>query len=81
MLVSVGVSTEGEFSTRLAVELFEDPRNRARSLPEATFAPYDVSEDGQRFLVAELVEGESAQPQIRVVQNWYAEFRDREETE
>ena len=34
---------------------------------------YDVSTDGRRFLVSELV-GEAS---IRVVQNWFAEFKDR----
>ena len=81
MLVSVEVSIEGEFTTGQAVPLFEDPGNRARSLPGSDQAPYDVSEDGQRFLVAEVVEGEAAQPQIRVVQNWYEEFRGRDGTE
>jgi hypothetical protein len=39
-------------------------------------AEYDVTADGQRFVVPEPV-GESSSP-IRVVLNWYEEFRVRE---
>ena len=38
---------------------------------------YDVSADGKRFVVRRLV-GE-ARVDIRVVQNWYAEFRNHEQ--
>ncbi len=43
--------------------------------------PYDVSADGQRFILAEPAgEGADApEPSIRVVQNWFAEFRDRQQ--
>ncbi len=37
---------------------------------------YDVSSDGRRFVLAEDTDPNPAR--IRVVQNWYAEFRDRE---
>ena len=43
---------------------------------------YDVSLDGQRFILAEPVgydETEALQATIRVVQNWFAEFRDRQQ--
>ena len=41
---------------------------------------YDVSADGQRFLTIAPVEKgeEEAPPKIRIVQNWYEEFRNRE---
>ena len=39
---------------------------------------YDVAADGQRFVVIETLVGEGPRT-IRVVQNWYAEFRDRQE--
>ena len=39
---------------------------------------YDVSADGQRFLTATPVETETSTT-IRVVLNWYEEFRDREQ--
>ncbi len=39
---------------------------------------YDVTPDGQRFVVREPIEAEEeAQQSIRVVQNWFAEFEDR----
>ena len=44
-------------------------------------APYDVSADGQRFILAEPVEegADAPAPSIRVVMNWYEEFRDRQQ--
>ena len=46
------------------------------SSPSQTNFSYDVSADGERFVLAEQVEEESTT--VRVVQNWYEEFRDRE---
>ncbi len=42
---------------------------------------YDVSADGQRFLtVAPADDAAAAEPPtVRVVQNWYEEFRNREQ--
>lgn len=58
-------------------QLFESP-----DLIQLGGAPiYDVSADGQRFLTIAPVQdndGEPEPPKIRVVQNWYEEFRDRE---
>ncbi len=75
-LVAVSVSSGSSFSVGSATRLFEHP-----GLGLATnYAPYDVSADGQRFILAESVEeGADAQPSIRVVQNWFAEFRDRDQ--
>ena len=43
------------------------------------FLPYDVTPEGDKFVLAETVEGAAeSQPAIRVVQNWYEQFRDRE---
>ena len=49
---------------------------------------YDVTPDGQRFVLSETVQsedagavdesGEKPRPSIRIVRNWYEEFRDRE---
>jgi Tol biopolymer transport system component/DNA-binding winged helix-turn-helix (wHTH) protein len=38
---------------------------------------YDVSADGQRILVPETLGAQGPERMIRVVQNWFAEFRDR----
>ena len=50
-------------------------------LVQALRAPYDVSDDGQRFILAEPVGAgaDTPEPSIRVVQNWFAEFRNREQ--
>ena len=41
------------------------------------FMAYDVASDGQRFVVVESA-GKATRPVIRVVQNWFEEFRDRQ---
>ena len=41
---------------------------------------YDISADGQRFLTIAPAEDEyAAPPVICVVENWFAEFKDREQ--
>ena len=73
-LMAVSVSTEPSFSAGSPAPLFEHP-----SLGEVAWAcQYDVSADGRRFILTEPV-GEAPEPSIRVVQNWYEEFRDREQ--
>jgi Tol biopolymer transport system component len=69
-LVAVPVSTSPSFSLGPAKSLFEHPGFTAAPVPQ-----YDVSADGERFVVAEPV-GETS---IRIVQNWFAEFKDREQ--
>ena len=66
-LVAVRVSTDPSFSVGPATRLFD--------LLAGAF--YDVSTDGQRFIVPEAVR-DAPQPHIRVVQNWVAEFQDRQ---
>ena len=39
---------------------------------------YDVSTDGQRFVLSRARRRETSTA-IRVVQNWFAEFRDRQQ--
>ncbi len=68
-LVAVPVTTTPAFSvTGPPQKLFELKGDSIR---------FDVSADGQRFVVIEPVESDSP-PAIRVVQNWYAEFRERQ---
>ena len=41
------------------------------------FLGYDVTPEGNKFVLRETVEADTeSQPSIRVVQNWFAEFRD-----
>ena len=68
-LVAVAVTTIPNFSVGRAKRLFEDSGlGRGNG--------FDVSADGRRFVVVERVK-EPDPPTIRVVQNWFEEFRDR----
>ena len=74
-LMSVPVEVSPTFSVGSVTRLFEHP-----SLAAGLFiAQYDVSGDGEQFLLAERVEAEVEEPAIRIVQNWHEEFRDREQ--
>ena len=76
--MAVQVSTRPDFSVGSVTRLFE---HRALTLESAwPFARYDVSADGRRFVLAAPADEESDQEvTIRVVENWYEEFRDREQ--
>ena len=76
-LVAVSVSSGSSFSVGSATRLFEHPGLR----PGNNYPPYDISADGQRFVLAEPAGAgaEAPGPSIRVVMNWYEEFRDREQ--
>ena len=74
-LMAVEVSTRPSFTTAATTRLFRHPNLRA-----AAEHDYDVSPDGQRFVLVETVESEEAKaPSIHVVENWFAEFRGREQ--
>ncbi len=75
-LVAVSVSTAPELSVGSATRLFEQPTLAGG--PEDLYPQYDVSQDGQQFVFAQPV-GEAKEPLIQVVQNWYEEFRDRDQ--
>ena len=49
-----------------------------RPLSGRAFAHYDVSADGRRFVLLAPVDEADQEVSIRVVENWYEEFRDRE---
>ncbi len=73
MSVSVPTAQGGTFSQ--PQQLFES----SGLLTGFDDANYDVSADDQRFLTIAPVEGaDTAPPMIRIVENWYEEFRDRE---
>ncbi len=77
-LMVVAVSTEGVFSAGLPAELFEHPGLRS----SLNYPNYDVSLDGQRFILPEPVAydaTEAPQATIRVVLNWYAEFKEQQQ--
>jgi hypothetical protein len=75
-LVAVSVSTEGGFTVGEATRLFENPSLRT----DGSITPFDVSADGQQFILAEPVDTAADAPKasIRIVLNWFEEFRGRE---
>ncbi len=56
-----------------ATRLFEHA-----NLTRSWYPQYDVSPDGQQFIVSEPFGDETAEPKINVVLNWQEEFRDRQ---
>ena len=74
-LMAVSVTTEPEFS------IIGKPRRlfEASGLPFRSTSPqnYDVSADGQRFVVIEAVETKETEMKVRVVENWSADFKDQ----
>ena len=73
--MAVSVSPHPNFSVQGLTRLFQNPTLIHNLAPVAC---YDASADGRRFLLFEPVGG-SGEPSIRVVQNWYEEFRDRKQ--
>ncbi len=72
-LMAVPVTTDPVFSAGNAESLFSDP-----GLSFGTgFCSYDVTSDGQRIVMAERLQSD-APAVIRVVRNWYEEFKDRQ---
>ena len=72
-LYMVAVSTLPTFTIGAATELFTSP-----DLEWPWRHPtYDVSLDGQRFVTVETI-GEAPPARIRIVQNWFEEFRNLE---
>jgi len=53
------------------------PTGRTKTITGFYGRNYDVTADGQRFVVVEPV-GDAPAPKIRVVLNWFEEFRDRQ---
>ena len=75
-LMAVSVSTESALTLGQPQPLFE-ASGGGQAGSGSGF--YEVSADGQRFLtIAPVEDAEAPPPTIRIVQNWYEEFRDRE---
>lgn len=51
----------------------KEPENKSGSWPNS----FDVTADGERFVVVRPVRDERAKPEIVVVQNWMKEFAER----
>ncbi len=69
-LTAVSVTTKPSFSIHARRRLFQSAGLR---LTPSHLPNYDVSANGQRFVILERVESE-APAAIRVVQNWFSEF-------
>ena len=70
-MMAVDVKLAPSFSAGIPKMLFEGPY-----LPTpGTFPNYDVSPDGQRFLMLKSGEQESAPTQIHIVTNWFDELK------
>jgi hypothetical protein len=71
-MMAVDVTTEGTFSAGKPKVLFEGTYvPTPRSFPD-----YDVSPDGQRFLMLKATE-QTAPMQINVVLNWFEELKQK----
>lgn len=76
-MMAVEVTTQGAFSWGKPRALFEGAYvTTPRSLPN-----YDVSPDGQRFLMLKATEQAQASTQINVVLNWFEELKRRVPTQ
>ena len=68
------IDTEPRLSPRNSIPLFSGPY-RAGELVQNVPRPYDVSNDGQRFLIIKEARGAGAPPnEITLVQNWFEEL-------
>jgi hypothetical protein len=78
VLMSVSVSTGQGVALGQPQQLFQSGDLRSTNSPPT----YDVSPDGQRFVTVSRVtsteQSEPEPPKIRIVGNWYEEFRNRE---
>jgi hypothetical protein len=75
-LMATPVSTSPSLTVGSPEALFSAPGLAWRG---ANFLGYDVTPEGNKFVIWEAVKTDTeAQPVIRVVQNWYEEFRDRQ---
>ncbi len=70
-MMAVSVETEPTFSAGKPEVLFEGSYLSSESDPE--FQYYDISPDGQRFLM--IKEAGADQAQIHVVLNWFEELK------
>ena len=72
-LISVSISLQPSFSMGRRRKLFSTPELALTTGPQR----YDVSPDGKRFVTLEIVE--PASNEIRIVENWYEEFREEQD--
>jgi Tol biopolymer transport system component len=69
-MMAVGVSTTGDFTLSQPRQLFDQPY----VFQNTSIADYDVSSDGQRFI---MVKNEGESSRLSVVLNWFEELKAR----
>jgi eukaryotic-like serine/threonine-protein kinase len=72
-MMAVEIATQPSFSAGSSRMLFEGPYQPS----PATIPNYDVSPDGQRFLMLKPLEQAQAPTQINVVLNWFEELKQK----
>ena len=77
-LMAVPIDTEQGFTFGTPQPLFTSEEVGAQSLGTWTSHFYDVTDDGQRFVVVQVVEEVRSQTTVTIVQNWAREFEGRE---
>jgi hypothetical protein len=74
-MMAVELATQPTFSAGKPKVLFEGRYFAIQ--PPLTGTAYDVSPDGQRFLMVKENEAATSRMQINVVQNWFEELKRR----
>ncbi len=72
-MMAVEISMEPEFTASAPHLLFEGPYTRSGTRPGAP--RYDITPDGQRFLMIKPSEQESSPVQLNIVLNWFEELK------
>jgi hypothetical protein len=75
-MIAVSVEIDPSFAAGNPVVLFEGDYLLANGGPN-----YDISRDGERFLMIRHVAGASASPKIIIVENWFEELNQLAPTE
>jgi Tol biopolymer transport system component/tRNA A-37 threonylcarbamoyl transferase component Bud32 len=73
-MMAIEIATKPSFSAGTPKMLFE---GQYQSLPTISTPNYDVSPDGERFLLLKPVEQDQAATQINVVLNWFEELKQK----
>jgi eukaryotic-like serine/threonine-protein kinase len=76
-IMAVHVQTKPALVLGQPQKLFSRPPVAA-DRAEGFFDSYDVSADGQRFVMLQSDEQQNANQKLIVIQNWFAEFKDRQ---
>ena len=74
------MTTAGRFSAGTPERLFETPPEAFAGAGGPSGHHYTATPDGQKFIIVENAEaGQAKAPAIQVTENWYEEFRNREQ--